>query len=123
MHAFLSDSAILEIKKRSPEGFLKEEDLKEIADGATEFAKAVKLITSGPEVEPPKDVFFNDKNKRERREMRLAWWLGEKATWREAALSVPDKYLDMLPTEQLSSAMLQQCLYPKKLQASFCGAL
>lgn len=58
VHAFWSDSAISEIKKRSPEGFLQQADLEEIADGTTEFAKAVKLITSGPEVNLPKNVSF-----------------------------------------------------------------
>ena len=121
MHAFWSDSAISEIKKRSPDGFLEETDLEEIADGATDFAKAVKLINSGAEVDLPQNVFFRDKNKNKRTQMRLAWWLGEEATWREAALSVPDEYLDMLPTEKLSPAILRQYVYPTTSKPVFVG--
>lgn len=89
-HAFWSDAHVAEIGKRRPDGFLKGEDLAEIAAETTPFGKAVKLLVSGPEVELPEGFVFHDYHGNARTEVRLAWWNADARTWPEAALSVPD---------------------------------
>lgn len=90
VHAFWSDRLVETIRELRPDGLLREEDLPEIASESTEFGRAVKLLVSGPEVSLPKGVSFLDTKGHRREEMRIAWWRGEAATWRELALAVPD---------------------------------
>ena len=58
VHACWSSRAIDIIKARRPDGFLKFEDLYEIACGETPFAKAVEMLTSGLKYAFPMGIVF-----------------------------------------------------------------
>lgn len=90
VHACWDQVSIDLIKSRRPDGRLLAEDLEEIALKRTDFAKAVEILTSGPEVFLPGDYSFRDNRGNRRREVRLAWWKPQQGTWRELALAVPD---------------------------------
>lgn len=90
VHACWDEVAIARIRARRPDGRLHPEDLPEIADESTDFGRAVKLITSGREVRLPEGWAFHDKNGDRRHHVRLSWWRAGR-TWRDAALSVPDR--------------------------------
>lgn len=118
VHACWSSRAIDIIKARRPDGFLKFEDLYEIACGETPFAKAVEMLTSGPEVCLPDGYSFRDRYGVERNEVRLAWWNSDSAFWRSAALSVPD--VSELPEGKLPSKALGE-IYAKEEVPVFVG--
>ncbi|MDM7459320.1 MAG: metallophosphoesterase [Paracoccus sp. (in: a-proteobacteria)] len=103
VHACWSEPEIALIRKRRPDGRLRTEDLPEIAREDTEFGKAVKLVTSGREIPLPDGVSFVDKDGHRRHDIRLAWWRKDK-TWRDAALSVPDRA--SLPASALPKAFM-----------------
>jgi hypothetical protein len=102
VHACWDDDAIATVAERRPDGRLRVEDLLEVSEKKTKFAKAVERLTSGPEVELPNDIKFHDKNKHPRGHVRIAWWKAQIGTWREVALSVPD--LSELPDAPVSGA-------------------
>lgn len=110
VHACWDQTAIATIARRRPDGHLREEDLAEAADPATDFGRAVKLLTSGPETALPDGYRFHDNGGHPRQELRLAWWRGSARTWREAALSVPDP--NELPDAPLPDGLLAG-LYPQ----------
>ncbi|MDH2328833.1 hypothetical protein QCN27_18445 [Cereibacter sp. SYSU M97828] len=89
-HACWSVPDIATVAARRPDGCLREEDLPEIGAESTPFGRAVKRIVSGPEATLPAGHFFVDGKGKVRREVRLAWWRSDAATYRAAALSVPD---------------------------------
>ena len=103
IHACWSEPEIALIRERRPDGRLRAEDLPEIARENTEFGRAVKLITSGREIPLPAGVSFIDKGGHRRHDIRLAWWREDK-TWRDAALSVPDR--TSLPDSALPEAVV-----------------
>jgi hypothetical protein len=90
VHACWDQVSIDLIKSRRPGGRLLAEDLEEIALKRTDFAKAVEVLTSGPEVSLPGNHSFLDNKGSRRREVRLAWWKPQQGTWRELALAVPN---------------------------------
>lgn len=90
VHAYWSPRAISTIAERRPDGRLHEDDLAEIAQKETEFAKAVDLLLCGPEAPLPEGVGFHDNAGHYRTSVRIAWWRADTPTWRAAALSVPD---------------------------------
>lgn len=109
VHAFWSDRVIDILRQRRPDGFLREEDLPEIATESSAFGRAVKLLVSGPEVRLPPGFTFTDFKGHSRAEMRIAWWRGAASTWRELALSVPDPSL--LPDTAIEAGQIEE-LYP-----------
>lgn len=60
VHACWSEPHIIEISKRRPDGYLKWEDLQEIANESTPFGRAVKTLVTGPEVKLPHPYAFKD---------------------------------------------------------------
>lgn len=90
VHACWDAEAIATIARRRPDGLLRAEDLPEINDPASPFGAAVKLLTSGHEVQLPDGAHFHDRAGHARREVRLAWWPGRPRSWAGAALSVGD---------------------------------
>lgn len=112
VHAYWSERLIAIVAARRPDGYLREEDLPEIAEGRSEFATAVKLLVSGPEFPLPDNGRITDNSGHKRSEIRLAWWKSPPATWKDAALSVakpeeipdgwvPPEYLQGLETGSL----------------------
>lgn len=96
--AYWSDSLIGLIRARSPDGRLRSEDLLEIAEESTEFGRAVKRLTSGPEAKLPGGQFFIDWGGKQRDEIRLCWWT-KGGTWKELALSLKKEIRDTLPSD------------------------
>ncbi len=101
VHACWSERQIDVIKERRPDGYLKQEDLKEVASETTPFGMAVKTLLTGPEVELPEPFAFHDHHGNRRREVRLAWWNAGARTWPEATLSVPNP--SELPESEMPS--------------------
>ena len=91
VHACWDQNSIEVIKKRRADGRLHPSDLEEIAAKQTPFAQAVETLTSGVEATLPENYKFHDGKGVIRENVRVAWWLANKGTWREVALSVPDK--------------------------------
>jgi hypothetical protein len=110
VHACWSDKAINIVKNRRPSGYLKPEDLEEVAAKKTEFSRAVETITSGPEAKLPADYSFTDNGGHERRSVRLSWWSTENTTWKKAALSVPN--VDHLPNDALPAELTSEIYSP-----------
>jgi hypothetical protein len=90
VHACWDQHAIDIIRLRRPDGRLQVEDLPEVAEKSTPFARAVETLTSGTEIALPPGYEFRDSKKNKRHHVRIAWWRAGHGTWREAALSVPD---------------------------------
>ena len=109
VHAQWDTRAIKEISKRRPTGYLKAEDLEEIADKKSAFAKAVETLTTGAEVTLPNKATFKDKNGTSRSKVRLAWWKPQGCTWQEMALSIEDT--SMLPAEPFPESIMKNFTY------------
>ena len=118
VHACWSQKAVDIVKQRRPNGYLHRDDLEEIANKETDFALAVELLTSGPEVDLPIGFSFIDSREKERFSVRIAWWNSENATWRDAALSVPN--VDDLPEDELPNDIKNE-IYPKAAKPVFVG--
>ncbi|MBC2834079.1 metallophosphoesterase [Paragemmobacter straminiformis] len=101
VHACWNRSAIKTVGERRPDGRLKEEDLEEVAAKTTEFARAVNLLLTGPELALPPGISFHDKGGHKRHHARIAWWRSHARTWRRASLSIPKP--DELPDEDIES--------------------
>lgn len=117
VHAQWDHNAIKEVAKRRPKGYLKFDDLEEVAQKKTAFAKAVEILTTGAEFPLPNKASFKDKNGTTRTRVRLAWWMPKGTTWKEAALSVdersqlpntkvPDHVIDSLSYKEIDSPVL-----------------
>ncbi len=118
VHACWNDAAIATITARRPDGRLRHEDLPEIAEKATEFARAVNLLVTGPEVSLPAPHRFHDYHGHVRNEVRLAWWVSGAQTWAEAVLSVPDP--GELPSGTLPD-LAADLLYPASSAPALVG--
>ncbi len=107
VHACWDDVRVNTIVKRRPDGVLAWSDLQEIAlgEGAGGFAEAVLTTLKGPEAELPAPHTFRDFNGYERTVVRLKWWKLDAATWRDAALSVPEP--GMLPATPITGVELR----------------
>ena len=66
----------------------------------------------------PKGFSFIDSREKERFYVRIAWWNSENATWRDAALSVPN--VDDLPEDELPNDIKNE-IYPKAAKPVFVG--
>lgn len=108
-HACWSIPDIATVAARRPDGRLQESDLVEIGEESTPFGRAVKRIVSGPEVRLPAGHSFLDHKRHPRTEVRLAWWRNDAATYRAAALSVPD--VMVLPDIPLPAGVVAE-IYP-----------
>ena len=100
VHACWDEAAISTVRERRPDGRLHASDLEEVAAKETSFAKAVETLTSGVELQLPENNQFHDGKGVLRDHVRIAWWLANKGTWREVALSVPN--IEELPVTLLS---------------------
>ena len=118
VHACWSNEAIKIIKQRRSNGFLKAEDLEEISLRKTLFAKAVETIISGPELKLPPGYSFLDTGGNRREFIRFAWWQSTDASWKSAALSVPNS--DCLPTEQMPENLRNE-IYATENKPVFFG--
>lgn len=91
VHACWSERSLSIVRDRRPDLRLQPGDLQEIALEQTDFARAVATLLKGPETDLPDGIGFRDFHGSSRRQMRIRWWQETAAaTWRSAALSVPD---------------------------------
>ncbi|MBO6883051.1 MAG: hypothetical protein JJ869_05645 [Marivita sp.] len=100
VHACWDQIAIEMVKERRPDGRLTADDLEEVAHKESEFAMAVEMLTSGPEVMLPDNFWFYDYKGVKRNKVRLAWWKSLQGSWRDLALAVPD--VTQLPDTSVS---------------------
>lgn len=116
VHACWDDEAVATVAARRPDGRLREEDLAEVAEKDTPFARAVERLVTGPEARLPDGGTFEDAGGETRRDVRLRWWAGAR-TWRAAALSVPDP--SALPEGEVPPDAVT--LYPEGAPPALCG--
>jgi hypothetical protein len=108
VHACWDQASIDVIARQCPDGRLRREHLADVALERSDLARAVETVMKGPEVPLPEGVEFHDYGGNLRQHVRLGWWGGEGATWRDAALSVPDTSElpnTLVPPELLSSSL------------------
>jgi hypothetical protein len=89
VHACWSDTAIVAITRRRPDGLIRDSDLLEIAQDRTDFARAVNTVLKGVEHTLPLGAAFEDHAGNLRHQARIKWWAGDARTWRDAVVSVP----------------------------------
>lgn len=95
VHAAWSEPTVAALRTHLPDLRLGAEALVRSADRADLLYALVEEVAKGPETRPPPGFSFHDKDGAERKKVRLSWWRGDAATWREVAMSVPD--LERLP--------------------------
>ncbi|MFC3205635.1 metallophosphoesterase [Aquamicrobium soli] len=117
VHACWSDPEIELVRARRPDGRLRPEDLPEVANKTTDFAKAVERLVSGAEVGLPNGFHFMDGAGNMRNHVRLRWW-GDGRSWREMALSVPADAT--LPDGEISQG-IAPAAYPNAAPPVFVG--
>lgn len=108
VHAFWSDALIDTVRACRPDGYLKPEDIPEIAARQTPFAQAVDRMLTGPEIALPEGHGFFDRKGKERHNLRMRVWR-RPTDWADAALSAPAG----LPLPEGYPAGLDSLLYPQ----------
>lgn len=99
VHAAWAEPTVAALRAALPDLRLDEAALVRSADETDPLHPLVEEVTKGPETKLPPGVTFQDKDGTERDAVRLRWWRGGAASWREIAMSVPD--LDSIPDEAL----------------------
>lgn len=99
VHAAWSDETVRALRAELPDLRLGPDALVRSADKTDPLYRLVEEVAKGPETTLPEGVSFPDKDGTERSEVRLRWWRGGAASWREVAMSVPDP--DILPAGPL----------------------
>lgn len=118
VHACWDEGAIERVGKLAPDGVLSPEQLMAAANRSRDLFADVDVLTKGPEVRLPDGYSFHDKNGEERFEVRLAWWRAGAATWKDAAMLVPNA--SELPTGQLPPGCADM-VYPEDAKPVFFG--
>ena len=99
VHAAWSEPTVAALRTHLPDLRLGAEALVRSADETDPLYALVDEVAKGPETRLPPGYSFHDKDGAERKKVRLSWWRGDAATWREVAMSVPD--LERLPDAAL----------------------
>lgn len=98
-HAAWSDETVEALRAELPDLTLSAETQVRAADKSDPLYALVEEVAKGPEAKLPVGYSFFDKDGFERTEVRMRWWRGDAASWREIAMSVPD--LESLPDAEL----------------------
>jgi hypothetical protein len=85
--------------------FLNDEQLIEAGRKGTDFYNATEVVLKGPEQEMPGGTSFHDKEGKERRLVRLAWWRQGATNWWEATESVPEAEKPKLEAHSFDPSM------------------
>lgn len=78
----------------------------------------LETTAKGPEAKLPDGHFFRDKNREQRRHVRLQWWRNDATDWRYLAASVPNPA--ELPTTPVPDAVRHRT-YPRDAKPVFFG--
>jgi hypothetical protein len=65
--------------------------------GSTEY-EAMEIVCKGPEVKLPDGISFQDKDRKCRSEVRIAWWKDDRSTYLKAA-SGPPSLIEKIPPD------------------------
>lgn len=90
VHAAWAEPTVAALRGHLPDLRLDEAALVRSADEEDPLYALVEEVTKGPETKLPPGITFRDKDGTERDAVRLRWWRGGAASWRETAMSVPD---------------------------------
>lgn len=118
VHACWNETVIHDLSKVTKNGRLTNEQFLSAADKNNQLFSLVETTTKGPEATLPDGRLIYDKDGHDRSEVRLQWWNGSAATWKEIATSVPN--LDQLPDRNLPTS-IKQSLYPVHSKPVFFG--
>ena len=76
------------------------EGIRDALQQGSEAYLAAEILLKGPEVRLPPGMFFLDKDKHKREEVRIKWWDTNATTFRQAAIGMDDR-LEELPNSKL----------------------
>jgi len=110
VHAAWAEPTVAGLRALLPGLRLDEGALIRSADKNDPLHALVEEVTKGPETRLPDGVTFFDKDGAERDAVRLCWWRGDAATWREVAMSIPDP--GVIPDTELPDHVRAQT-YPE----------
>ena len=118
VHACWSAAAVRRLARIAPGGVLPRERLLLAGRWDDPLHGDVETLTKGPEVQLPDGGSFTDTTGHVRTHVRLAWWRRGAQSWREAAISVPDRR--ELPDAALPEGTVTD-LYPEGEKPVFFG--
>jgi hypothetical protein len=121
VHAFWDYESILTIKNVCNNNKLSYELLESAADLDNLLGVALETILKGPEVPLPNDVSIKDNKGVERENMRFKWWNNFAKTYRDCAVSVPEKQLKYLPNIEISDERVLEQRYSDTDKPLFFG--
>ena len=90
VHSQWDETAIDILRSYSSNGYLPEDEVKNLCNIGGGIGFAVERLLKGMEIRLPPKVSFKDYRGIERFEMRVQWWAKGERTYRKLALSVPD---------------------------------
>jgi hypothetical protein len=95
VHAFWGDARTVLIRETAPDAILSPSRFVEVAEENTEFGRAVKDITGGPQVdisEYGSACHFHDGSGFRRTKMRYRWWRADGLSWEDIGISLHEPY-------------------------------
>lgn len=101
VHACWSAESIAALEPLTKGGVLREDVLLAVASKAHALYRHVEIVTKGPELRLPGGCSYEDRDKKIRHDVRVAWWKRGAKTWRDIALSVKeDTELPVTPLKE-----------------------
>lgn len=118
VHAAWIQPAIDDLRRQTGDGILSEDQLIRAGRKGQPLYDLAEKILKGPENRLPDEHSFNDKDGKQRFDVRLKWWNGDAQNWRQVAMSVPD--ITQLPDARLPNNLLKT-IYPAGDKPVFFG--
>jgi hypothetical protein len=118
VHAAWIQPAIDDLRRYTGTGILSEDQLIRAGRKGDAMYDLTERILKGPEKRLPGGRSFNDKEGKQRFDVRLKWWNGDAQNWRQVAMSVPD--ISQLPDSPLPDDLLTT-IYPDGDKPVFFG--
>lgn len=118
VHAAWIQPAIDDLRRQTGNGILSEDQLIRAGRKGEPLYDIAEKILKGPENRLPGEHSFNDKEGKQRFDVRLKWWNGDAKNWRQIAMSVPD--ISKIPDAPLPETLVTST-YPVADKPVFFG--
>ncbi|WP_201860525.1 metallophosphoesterase [Microvirga soli] len=105
VHACWHPAMLERLRPYLVNGALPREHLIKLARKGTETEEALEVLVKGLEEKLPHPVSFLDKDGKERREVRLRWWLEPGATFQAAAV-ISEELRELIPETPVRNSLL-----------------